>query len=114
MTQVRGYAAHDAHSPLVPFKFDRREPGPHDVQIEILYAGICHSDLHQARDDWGRSSYPMVPGHEIIGRVVKVGGKVKKLKAGDTAGVGCWVDSCRKCSPYKADLEQMCEKGGAT
>ena len=101
-------------SPLAPFKVQRREPGLHDIQIEILYAGICHSDLHQARDDWGRSSYPMVPGHEIIGRVVKVGASVKKLKAGDIAGVGCMVDSCRECSACQADLEQMCEKGGAT
>ena len=114
MTQVRAYAAHDAKSPLVPYQVTRRAPGPHDVQIEILYAGICHSDLHQARNDWGRSLYPMVPGHEIIGRVVKVGGDVKKLKAGDIAGVGCMVDSCRECSACQADLEQMCEQGGAT
>ena len=107
MTQVRAYAAHDAKSPLVPYQVTRREPGPHDVQIEILYAGICHSDLHQARNDWGRSLYPMVPGHEIIGRVIKVGGDVKKLKAGDIAGVGCMVDSCRDCSACQADLEQM-------
>jgi uncharacterized zinc-type alcohol dehydrogenase-like protein len=112
--EVRAYAAQDAKSPLTPFTVQRREPGPHDVQIQILYAGICHSDLHQARNDWGRSTYPMVPGHEIIGRVVKVGGEVKKLKAGDIAGVGCMVDSCRECSACQADLEQMCEKGGAT
>ena len=112
--EVRAYAVKDAKSPLAPFTVQRREPGPHDVQIEILYAGICHSDLHQARNDWGRSLYPMVPGHEIIGRVVKVGGGVKKLKAGDIAGVGCMVDSCRECSACQADLEQMCEQGGAT
>jgi uncharacterized zinc-type alcohol dehydrogenase-like protein len=88
MIQVRGYAAHDAQSPLVPFTFERRERGPHDVQIEILYAGICHSDLHQARNDWSNSLYPMVPGHEIVGRVVAVGAHVKSLKAGDYAGVG--------------------------
>src|SRR5476651_2632779 len=75
MFEVRAYAVHDDKSPLVPFRLERREPGPHDVQIEILYAGICHSDLHQAHDDWGGSLYPMVPGHEIVGRVVKVGAK---------------------------------------
>ncbi|MEI9996957.1 MAG: NAD(P)-dependent alcohol dehydrogenase [Rhizomicrobium sp.] len=114
MTQVRGYAAHDPHSPLVPFSFQRREPGPHDVQIEILYAGICHSDLHQARDDWGGSLYPMVPGHEIVGRVVAVGKHVEKLKVGDYAGVGCMVDSCRHCSACNDNLEQYCENGGPT
>ncbi|MEJ1970585.1 MAG: NAD(P)-dependent alcohol dehydrogenase [Rhizomicrobium sp.] len=114
MLQVRGYAAHDPHSPLVPFNFKRREPGPHDVQIEILYAGICHSDLHQARDDWGGSLYPMVPGHEIVGRVAAVGEHVEKLKVGDYAGVGCMVDSCRHCSACNDDLEQYCEEGGPT
>lgn len=111
MLKVRGYAAHDAHSPLVPFNFERREPGPRDVQIEILYAGICHSDLHQARNDWSNSLYPMVPGHEIVGRVVKVGSEVKKLKAGDFAGVGCMVDSCRNCFECNDGLEQYCVHG---
>ncbi len=111
MTTTRGYAAHDPNSPLVPFSFERREPGPHDVQIEILYSGICHSDLHQARDDWGGSLYPMVPGHEIVGRVVKVGAQVKKLNVGDFAGVGCMVDSCRHCSACNDHMEQYCEKG---
>ena len=111
MIPVKGYAVHDAKSPLVPFAFERREPGPHDIQIKILYAGICHSDLHQARNDWGNSLYPMVPGHEIVGEVVKVGAHVKKLKPGDWAGVGCMVDSCRKCSACEEDLEQYCEKG---
>jgi uncharacterized zinc-type alcohol dehydrogenase-like protein len=111
MIKVRGYAARDAHSPLTPFSFERRDPGPHDVQIDILFCGICHSDLHQARNDWSNSLYPMVPGHEIVGRVVKVGTEVKKLAAGDFAGVGCMVDSCRKCSACKEDLEQYCEKG---
>ena len=111
MIQVRGYAAHDAHSPLVPFSFERRDPGPHDVQIEILYSGICHSDLHQARNDWRNSLYPMVPGHEIVGRVVAVGEHVKTLKVGDFAGVGCMVDSCRHCSACNDDLEQYCEEG---
>jgi uncharacterized zinc-type alcohol dehydrogenase-like protein len=111
MIQVRGYAAHDAHSPLVPFNFERRDPGPHDVQIEILYSGICHSDLHQARNDWRNSLYPMVPGHEIVGRVVAVGAHVKKFQVGDFAGVGCMVDSCRHCSACEDDLEQYCEEG---
>jgi uncharacterized zinc-type alcohol dehydrogenase-like protein len=111
MFQARGYAVHDQHSPLVPFNFERRDPGLNDVQIEILYSGICHSDLHQAHGDWGNSLYPMVPGHEIIGRVKKVGAGVKKFKVGDLAGVGCMVDSCRKCSACKEDLEQYCEEG---
>src|SRR5579863_5763848 len=111
MLQAKGYAAHSAESPLVPFSFERREPGPQDVQIEILYCGVCHSDLHQARNDWSNSLYPMVPGHEIVGRVTAVGAQVKKFKAGDFAGVGCMVDSCRECSACKDDLEQYCEKG---
>ena len=109
MPQAKGYAAHDAHSTLVPFTFERRSPGPHDVQIEILYSGICHSDLHQARNDWHNSLYPMVPGHEIIGRVTAVGAEVKKFKVGDFAGVGCMVDSCRECSACKDGVEQYCE-----
>jgi uncharacterized zinc-type alcohol dehydrogenase-like protein len=111
MFQVRGYAVHDSHSPLVPFNFQRRDPGPNDVQIDILYSGICHSDLHQAHNDWGNSLYPMVPGHEIVGRVAKVGARVTKLKVGDYAGVGCMVDSCRACSACKENLEQYCEEG---
>src|SRR5690242_10716489 len=95
MIKVQGFAARDAHSALAPFTFERREPGPRDVQIEILYCGICHSDLHQARNDWSNSLYPMVPGHEIVGRVVRVGSQVRKLEAGDFAGVSCMVDSCR-------------------
>jgi alcohol dehydrogenase (NADP+) len=111
MTEVRGYAARDASSPLAPFTFERRTPGPHDVEIEILYCGICHSDLHQARNDWRNSLYPMVPGHEIVGRITKVGEHVKKLKAGDLGAVGCMVDSCRHCSACNDDLEQYCEHG---
>ncbi|MEJ1963081.1 MAG: NAD(P)-dependent alcohol dehydrogenase [Gammaproteobacteria bacterium] len=111
MIEVRGYSASDAHSLLAPFKFERRDPGPRDVQIEILYCGICHSDLHQAHNDWSNSLYPMVPGHEIVGRVVRVGGEVRKLKAGDFAGVGCMVDSCRQCAACKQNLEQYCEQG---
>lgn len=111
MIQVKGYAAHDAQSPLVPFRFERREPGPNDVQIEILYSGICHSDLHQVRNDWSNALYPMVPGHEIVGRVVKVGAQVTRLAPGDYAGVGCMVDSCRQCSACEEGLEQYCEQG---
>ncbi|GGC07082.1 alcohol dehydrogenase [Oxalicibacterium flavum] len=111
MTQARGYAAHDAQSALVPFQFERREPGPHDVRIDILYCGICHSDLHQARNHWSNSLYPMVPGHEIVGRVAAVGAHVKKFKVGDLAGVGCMVDSCRHCAACDADLEQYCAEG---
>lgn len=109
--KAHGYAAHSATTDLVPFTFERREPGPHDVQIEILYCGICHSDLHQARNDWSNAKYPMVPGHEIVGRVVAVGAHVKKVKLGDHAGVGCMVDSCRHCENCERDLEQYCLEG---
>jgi len=111
MFKVRGYAVHDAHSPLVPFSFERRDTGPRDVRIDILYTGICHSDLHQARNDWANSIYPMVPGHEIVGRVTEVGSEVSKFKVGDLAGVGCMVDSCRQCAACKLSLEQYCENG---
>jgi uncharacterized zinc-type alcohol dehydrogenase-like protein len=110
MIQTRGYAARDATSALTPFTFERREPGPHDVQIEILYCGICHTDLHQARNDWSNALYPMVPGHEIVGRVTRVGDHVTKFAAGDYAGVGCMVDSCRHCSACNDGLEQYCEE----
>src|SRR5262249_6948816 len=96
-----------------PFTLERRAPGPQDVLIEILYCGVCHSDIHQARGEWGNSSFPMVPGHEIVGRVCEVGSKVKKLKVGDLAGVGCIVDSCRTCAHCRAGLEQSCEKVAA-
>ncbi len=111
MLQAKGYAATDAHSPLAPFSFERRSPGQRDVQIEILHCGICHSDLHQVRNDWNNSLYPMVPGHEIVGRVTAVGGEVKKLKVGDLAGVGCMIDSCRTCAACADGEEQYCEKG---
>lgn len=111
MTTVRGYAAHTPTSPLVPFTFERREPGDDDVEIQILFSGICHSDLHQTRDDWGGALFPMVPGHEIVGRVTRVGSKVTKLKVGDFAGVGCMVDSCRECAACKDSLEQYCDQG---
>ena len=110
-TQTRAYAAQSDKSSIAPFSIERRDPGPHDVQIDILYCGVCHSDLHQARGDWGNSLYPMVPGHEILGRVTAVGIDVKKLKVGDIAGVGCLVDSCRHCDACNQGLEQYCENG---
>lgn len=111
MINVKGYAAQSSTTPVGPFTFTRREPGAHDVHIDILYCGVCHTDLHQSRNDWGGAMYPMVPGHEIVGRVVAVGAHVRKLKVGDLAGVGCMVDSCRECAPCKADLEQYCLEG---
>jgi len=111
MIPVKGYAAPQAKIPLGPFKFERREVGPHDVQIEILYCGVCHSDIHQVRDEWGGSIFPMVPGHEIVGKITKVGDHVTKFKVGETAGVGCFVDSCRHCPSCQAGLEQYCDNG---
>ena len=111
MIATKGFAAQEATAPLGPFEFERREPGPHDVQIEILYCGVCHSDIHQVRNEWGGTMYPIVPGHEIVGRVTKVGSAVKKFKEGDLAGVGCLVDSCRDCQNCKEGLEQYCENG---
>src|SRR5450830_1939063 len=108
---VAAWAAPSAKAPLVPHPITRREPGPRDVQIEILYCGVCHSDVHQVRDEWGGSIFPMVPGHEIVGRVTKVGADVSKFAAGDLAGVGCFVDSCHACDPCMRHLEQFCEKG---
>ncbi len=104
-----GYAAHDSKTPLVPFNFERREVGAQDVLIEIQYCGVCHSDLHQVRDDWAGSTYPIVPGHEIVGRVLKVGNEVDEFKSGDLAGVGCLVDSCRLCTECNEHLEQFCD-----
>jgi uncharacterized zinc-type alcohol dehydrogenase-like protein len=111
MIPVKAFAAQNAQSPLGPFNFERREPRPHDVQVDILYCGVCHSDLHQVRNEWGGSIYPMVPGHEIVGRVMKVGSQVTKFKPGDLAGVGVMVDSCRVCDHCKANLEQYCVEG---
>ena len=106
-----GYAASSATSPFAPFRFERRQPGPRDVQIEIQYCGVCHSDLHTARGEWGGTVYPVVPGHEIVGRVTAVGGEVKRFKVGDIAGVGCLVDSCRTCASCRKNLEQYCDVG---
>jgi alcohol dehydrogenase (NADP+) len=108
---VKSYAAQTEISPLEPFWFQRRDPLPRDVQIEILYCGVCHSDLHQARNEWSRTIYPCVPGHEIVGRVVKVGSEVRKFKVGDIAAVGCMVDSCRVCESCEEGEEQYCENG---
>ena len=109
--KTNAYAAQNATTPLAPFSFERRDLGNDDVQIEILYCGVCHSDLHTVRGDWGSATYPCVPGHEIVGRVVKVGKDVNNFKEGDTVGVGCMVDSCRTCANCKDNLEQFCEKG---
>ncbi len=109
--KTNAYAAQNATSPLTPFSFQRRDLGKHDVQIEILYCGVCHSDLHTVRSEWGGTTYPCVPGHEIVGRVVDVGAKVNQFKKGDTVGVGCMVDSCLTCANCKDNLEQFCEKG---
>src|SRR3990167_7635371 len=109
MLLTRGVAADGPSSALRPFDFKRRDPGARDVLIKILYCGICHSDIHQVRNEWGGSSYPMVPGHEIVGRVEQVGAKVRRFKAGDHAGVGCFVDSCRRCEHCKEGLEQYCD-----
>ena len=107
---VQGYATHSAQDDLIPFRFKRRDPRPDDVVIDILFCGVCHSDLHQAHNDWGNSIYPMVPGHEIIGRVAGVGSQVTRFKAGDPVGIGCMVDSCQHCTPCKKGLEQYCEE----
>ena len=111
MLPTKAFAAIDATTPLVPFSFHRRAPGPGDVHIDILYCGVCHSDLHQVKNEWNESMYPMVPGHEIVGRVLATGDAVKKFKVGDLAGVGVIVDSCRECRNCKKDLEQYCEDG---
>ncbi|MFA6290798.1 MAG: NAD(P)-dependent alcohol dehydrogenase, partial [Victivallales bacterium] len=111
MLDTPAYAAMTAKTPLAPYMIERREPRPHDVLIDILYCGICHSDIHQARDEWGNSRFPMVPGHEIVGTVVKAGEHVTKWKVGDTVGVGCFVDSCRKCKACLDGEEQFCEEG---
>src|SRR5690242_890265 len=111
MTNTPAYAAQSADTPLGPHAIQRREPGPHDVAIEILYCGVCHSDLHTARNEWGNTVYPSVPGHEIVGTVTAVGKDVRGFKVGETVGVGCMVDSCGHCDPCKAGEENYCENG---
>ena len=108
---VLAYAARSAEDRLAPFRFDRRELRPDDVAIDILYCGVCHSDLHTARNDWGWTTYPVVPGHEIIGRVAVVGPDVTRVRVGDAVGVGCMVDSCRHCGPCTKGEEQYCDEG---
>ncbi len=111
MPASKGFAAQSASTPLAPYSFTRRDPGPNEVLVDILYCGVCHSDIHQARSEWGPSIYPMVPGHEIIGTVSAIGKDVKRFKVGDTAGVGVIIGSCRHCPACKEDLEQYCEIG---
>ncbi|RYD45471.1 MAG: NAD(P)-dependent alcohol dehydrogenase, partial [Verrucomicrobiaceae bacterium] len=109
MMSTLAYASRNPTDTLKPFSIERREPTPTDVQIEILYCGVCHSDLHQARNEWGNTIYPCVPGHEIVGKVTKVGSAVTKFKEGDIAAVGCMVDSCRECASCKDGYEQFCD-----
>jgi uncharacterized zinc-type alcohol dehydrogenase-like protein len=113
MLETPAWAATAAGKPLAPYSIARRDPGPRDVLIDILFCGVCHSDVHQARDEWGGGLFPMVPGHEIIGRVRQVGKEVSRFAVGDLAGVGCMVDACRECGPCRHDTEQFCEKGAA-
>ncbi|TGE28188.1 NAD(P)-dependent alcohol dehydrogenase [Hymenobacter metallicola] len=111
MIQTKAYAAQSPETDLAPWTFERRDVGAHDVQIEILFCGVCHSDLHQIRNEWFPGIFPMVPGHEIVGRITQVGDHVKKFAAGDLAGVGCMVDSCQVCYNCKDGLEQYCVEG---
>lgn len=113
MIAAKGYAAQTKDSDLAPWNFQRRELGPHDVQFDISFCGVCHSDLHQIKDEWGGSIFPMVPGHEIVGRVIAVGSQVTKFKVGDLAGTGCQVDSCRVCDACQQGLEQYCLNGNS-
>ena len=111
MAVTKSYAAPAASAPLEPWEFQRRETGVNDVQIDILFCGVCHSDLHQVRNEWGVAFYPLVPGHEIVGTVSKTGTGVTKFKEGDMVGVGCFVDSCRVCDNCKEGKEQYCSNG---
>jgi uncharacterized zinc-type alcohol dehydrogenase-like protein len=111
MIKTPAWAARSATTPLAPFAIDRREPGPHEVLIDIRYCGVCHTDVHLAHDDWGGSHFPMVPGHEIVGHVAKVGDQVEKWNVGDVVGVGCFVDSCRHCEACREGEEQFCAEG---
>ncbi|MGA9855217.1 MAG: NAD(P)-dependent alcohol dehydrogenase [Gammaproteobacteria bacterium] len=113
MLKTPAYATNRAKAPLAPFSIERREPRAHEVLIDIRYCGICHSDVHQVSDDWGRGIFPMVPGHEIVGTIRRVGDQVTKWKVGDTVGVGCFVDSCRECPACKEGEEQFCEQGAS-
>ena len=110
-TRTAAYAASSAQSGMAPFAFARREPLPQDIQLEVLFCGVCHSDLHTVRNEWKGTTFPVVPGHEIVGRVTAVGSEVKRFKPGDLAAVGCMVDSCRTCANCKAGLEQYCDAG---
>lgn len=111
MTEVKAYAAYDSATPLKPFEFERKALGEDEVQIDILYSGVCHSDIHTAKGDWGPAIYPLVPGHEIVGRITETGKNVKNFKVGDLAGIGCFVDSCRHCQSCLEGEEQYCEEG---
>src|SRR6195952_1373446 len=111
MSTTKAYGAQSATEPFSPLSIERREPKPHDVEIDILYCGVCHSDLHTVRNEWHGTIYPCVPGHEIVGKIISVGSHVSKFKAGDLAAVGCLVDSCRECQYCKEGLEQFCEEG---
>ena len=111
MQNTKGYAALSAKTPLVPFSFHRRDPEPEEIEIQIQYCGVCHSDVHQARNEWAGTTFPCVPGHEIVGRVAKAGSKVRKFKEGELAAVGCMVDSCRECEMCKSGEEQLCDLG---
>src|SRR5690242_19257701 len=113
MISAKSYAAFDAKSPFRPHPLERRDRGDKDVVIDSLHCGVCHSDLHQVRNEGGNSTFPMVPGHEIVGKVTRVGSKVTKHAVGDTVGVGCLVDSCRTCGSCKDGLEQFCQTGPA-
>ncbi len=113
MTKIKAWGTPAAGKPLAPMTIDRRDPGSRDVAIEILFCGVCHSDIHQARDEWTGGLFPMVPGHEIVGRVTRVGGEVKKLQVGQLVGVGCLVDSCHVCRPCEESAEQFCAMGAA-
>lgn len=112
--QVRGFAAHSSDTPLIPFSFERRDLRQDDVEIEILFCGVCHSDVHHVRNDWGGEEYPVVPGHEIIGKVVRTGKDVTRFQAGDIVGAGCLVDSCRECAPCSHHQEQYCDNNTLT
>jgi uncharacterized zinc-type alcohol dehydrogenase-like protein len=111
MPTVNAYAAQNAVTPLAPLKIERRTPGEDDVQIDILFCGVCHSDIHMARSEWGPAIYPLVPGHEIVGRVTSTGANVTRFKVGDLVGVGCFVDSCRTCPSCRSGEEQYCDTG---